>query len=158
MNIKLYTNGRDHTVVVFAEPALGLRLGEEATLASFDLLSVNRKYENISLGILGPVYTPVVGRNCRIVYWKKVRVYQEQCPLTQGKLAAFAAQTDLNWREHPSPSICCRFILPLPGYARVKRVKIGATKRHPVTTTRDTPAFGFSRSLSRGSYVCGGCC
>lgn len=26
-------------VVVFAEPALGLRLGEEATLANFDLLS-----------------------------------------------------------------------------------------------------------------------
>lgn len=48
MNIKLYINGRDLTVVVFAEPALGLRLGEEATLASFDLLSVNRKYENIS--------------------------------------------------------------------------------------------------------------
>lgn len=93
MNIKLYTNGRDLTDVVFAEPALGLRLGEEATLASFDLLSVNRKYENISLGILGPVYTPV-GRNCRIVYWKKVRVYQERCPLTQGKQVAFAAQTD----------------------------------------------------------------
>lgn len=68
MNIKLYTNGRDLTVVVFAEPALGLRLGEEATLANFDLLSVNRKDENISLGILGPVYMPVVGRNCRIVY------------------------------------------------------------------------------------------
>ena len=52
MNIKLHTNERDLTVVVFAEPILGLRLGEEATLASFDLLSVNRKYENISLGIL----------------------------------------------------------------------------------------------------------
>ena len=47
MNIKLYTNGRDLTVVAFAEPALGLRLGEEATLANFDLLSVNRKDENI---------------------------------------------------------------------------------------------------------------
>lgn len=102
MNIKLYTNGRDLTDVVFAEPALGLRLGEEATLASFDLLSVNRKYENISLGILGPVYTPV-GRNCRIVYWKKVRVYQERCPLTQGKQVAFAAQTDPKLARAPPP-------------------------------------------------------
>ena len=104
MNIKLYTNGRDLTDVVFAEPALGLRLGEEATLASFDLLSVNRKYENISLGILGPVYTPV-GRNCRIVYWKKVRVYQERCPLTQGKQVAFAAQTDPKLARAPPPPL-----------------------------------------------------
>lgn len=108
MNIKLYTNGRDLTVVVFAEPALGLRLGEEATLANFDLLSVNRKDENISLGILGPVYTPVVGRNCRIVYWKKVRVYQERCPLSQGKVVASAAQTDPKLARAP---------LPLPQYA-----------------------------------------
>ena len=103
MNIKLYTNGRDLTDVVFAEPALGLRLGDEATLASFDLLSVNRKDENISLGILGPVYTPVVGRNCRIVYWKKVRVYQERCPLSQGKLVAFAAQTNPKLARTPLP-------------------------------------------------------
>lgn len=108
MNIKLYTSGRDLTVVVFAEPALGLRLGEEATLASFDLLSINRKDENILLGILGPVYTPVVGRNCRIVYWKKVRVYQERCPLSQGKLVASAAQTDPKLARAP---------LPLPQYA-----------------------------------------
>ena len=104
MNIKLYTNGRDLTDVVFAEPALGLRLGEEATLASFDLLSVNRKYENISLGILGPEYTPG-GRNCRIVYWKKVRVYQERCPLTQGKQVAFAAQTDPKLARAPPPPL-----------------------------------------------------
>ena len=103
MNIKLYTNGRDLTVVVFAEPALGLRLGEEATLANFDLLSVNSKDENISLGILGPVYTPVLGRNCRIVYWKKVRVYQQRCPLSQGKLVFSAAKTDPKLARAPLP-------------------------------------------------------
>lgn len=58
MNINL----TDLTDDVLAEPALSLRLGEEATLATFDLLSVNRKYENISQGIL---YKPV-GRNCRL--------------------------------------------------------------------------------------------